>query len=767
MTTRWERWAVWLAWGVGLCALGLVAASVVLLALDWKAIDSPGTAQLAVFVGTPINGALGVLIAIRRPRNAIGWFLLAIAAAGAVFLFTDFLAIRGLLSGAAPDGWVAWTGNVFNNASPVAEYLIFLLILFFPNGRLLPGPRWRWVAGVALAAIAVELAQALTSLSLNQLSPRVPSVPNPLAVPALDALTNSNSLLPQLSFFLLILLVLSEVVVRFRRSRGLERRQMRGFAYVAGATLAAVLLTFTFTPPNHQLTETSLFVLLAMLLAAALARIRRWRSAERRQIRWTPYIVATVVGVGSLSYSFTSPSNGPDVANAALGMGFGVLLPATIGLAVIRYGLYDLDVFISRTLVYGSLAVFITAVYVGIAVGIGTLVGSGGKPNLALSILATAIVAIGFQPVRERVQKVANRLVYGQRATPYEVLSEFSGRVAETYAADEVLPRMARVLQEGTGAESATVWLRGNAELRPAATFPDTQPLHEALPMSNGTLPALPEATRAVEVRHQGELLGALSVSKRRGEGLTPIEQKLVDDLAHQAGLVLKNVGLSADLQARLDQLRASRQRLVSAQDMERRRLERNLHDGAQQHLVALKVKLGLAEMLLDRDPAKAAVTLEQLKGDADEALETLRDLARGIYPPLLADKGLVVALEAQARKATLHVHIDADGIRRYPQEIEAALYFCTLEALQNVQKYASAAAVEVRLREDGGQIHVEVSDDGRGFNVGTVTRGAGLTNMEDRIDALGGSLDVASVPGSGTTLRATVPLPQAILLAN
>jgi len=376
-------------------------------------------------------------------------------------------------------------------------------------------------------------------------------------------------------------------------------------------------------------------------------------------------------------------------------------------------------------------------------------------------------VAISFQPVRERVQRVANRLVYGQRATPYEVLSEFSGRVAETYAADEVLPRMARVLQEGTGAESATVWLRGNAELRPAATFPDALGARHALPMSNGTLPAQPEATRAVEVRHQGELLGALSVNKRRGEGLTPIEQKLVDDLAHQAGLVLKNVGLSADLQARLDELRASRQRLVSAQDVERRRLERNLHDGAQQHLVALKVKLGLAEVLLGRDPAKALTILQQLKRDADEALETLRDLARGIYPPLLAEKGLVVALESRARKATLPVHVDAEGIGRYPPEIEAALYFCTLEALQNVQKYASASAVELRLREAGGQVCIDVIDDGRGFDMSTATRGAGLTNIEDRLDALGGSLHVDSAPGRGVTLRSMVPVPQATLPAS
>jgi signal transduction histidine kinase len=760
MTTRWERRAVWLAWGVGLCTLVLLAASAVLLALDWEAIDSPGTAQLAVFLGVPINGALGVLIAIRRPRNAIGWFLLAIAVAGAVFLFTDFLAIRALLGGGALDGWVAWSGNVFNNASPVAEYLIFLLILFFPNGRLLPGPRWRWVAGAALAAIAVELVQAFTSVSLNQLSPRVPSVPNPLAVPALDALTNSNSLVPQLAFFLLIVLVLVAVVVRFRRSRDLERQQMRGFAYVAGATLAAVLLTFTFTPPNHKLTETSVFVLVGTLAAAALARIRRWRSVQRRPIRWTPYIVATVVGVGSLSFSFTSPSNGPDVANAALGVGFGVLLPATIGLAVMRHGLYDLDIFISRSIVYGSLAIFITGVYVGIAVGIGTLVGSGGKPNLGLSILATAIVAVGFQPVRERVQRVANRLVYGNRATPYEVLSHFSERVAESYASDDVLPRMARVLAEGTSADVAEVWLRSGDALRRAAVFPLQSPAPAAVHLDGSAELSIPTTDRAVVVRHQGDVLGALTVTKRRGESLTPIEIRLMDDLAHQAGLVLKNVGLTSDLLARLEDLRSSRRRLVAAQDDARRKLERNLHDGAQQHLVAIKVKLGLVDMLLTRDPAKASATIVALKSDADEALETLRDLARGIYPPLLAERGLAVALQSQAGKATLPVHVDADGVGRYPQEIEAALYFCTLEALQNVQKYAKASNALVRLREDGGQLLVEVTDDGRGFDVAVTSRGAGLSNMEDRLEALGGTLRIETSPAHGTTLAAKVPVP-------
>jgi signal transduction histidine kinase len=267
-----------------------------------------------------------------------------------------------------------------------------------------------------------------------------------------------------------------------------------------------------------------------------------------------------------------------------------------------------------------------------------------------------------------------------------------------------------------------------------------------------------------VEVRQQNELLGALSVTKRAREALTPIEEKLLSDLAHQAGLVLRNVRLTADLQARLEDLRASRQRLVAAQDDERRRLERNLHDGAQQHLVAIKVKLGLVEILRTRDPEKARATIVDLKHDADEALETLRDLARGIYPPLLADKGLAAALRSHAGKATLPVHVDADGVGRYPQETEAALYFCTLEALQNVQKYAAASAVQVRVREGGGEVRVEVIDDGRGFDVGTVQRGAGLTNMEDRLDALGGNLQIDSTLGGGTTLHATVPLPHLVL---
>jgi signal transduction histidine kinase len=480
-------------------------------------------------------------------------------------------------------------------------------------------------------------------------------------------------------------------------------------------------------------------------------RYRRGSTEVKHQLRWIFVgVFASVAGlwIATALNAFAIPL-----------LTLAIVLPATIGFAVLKYRLYDIDLVISRAVVYGALAIIIAAVYVGLVVGIGSIVGRGTGANLILSLVATAIVALAFQPARARLQRAANRLVYGKQATPYEVLSEFSHRVAETYASEELLPRMARVLGEGTGAERAAVWLKIEDELRRVAEWPDGRSsLPQSVAVAGQTLPSL-DAGRTVAVRHGEELLGALTISKRAGEALTPIEEKLLNDLATQAGLVLKNAGLNQELLLRLQELRASRQRLVTAQDEERRRLERNLHDGAQQQLVALKIRLGLVEALTVKDPLRAQATLAELKADTDEALDNLRDLARGIYPPLLADRGLAEALHAQARKATVPVHVDADGVARYSQEVEAAVYFCCLEALQNVQKYARATNVTVRLREEDGRLHLEVQDDGTGFDPGLARKGTGLQNMQDRLDALGGTLVVRSSVGKGTSLRADLPI--------
>jgi signal transduction histidine kinase len=697
-----------LAWAIAGLSLVLIAGSLVLLGLDWPAIDSPFTAQLPWFLNAVIVGVLGALIALRRPHNPIGWLMLAISFGNAINLAADFLAIRALLAGAAPTGalveWLAW---LFSWTGGFGAFLLAYLILFFPDGRL-PSRRWRPVLWVSAAAGTILVVASMLSSTPTQLSPRLPNVAYPVNVSALSLLTGSG---------------------------------------VGNALLVALLLT---------------------PVVAVVVRLRRAVGTERLQLKWFAYVVAGSIGLSVIGFAvgIVNQDVGSLISGAGFDLGVGVVVPATIGLAVMRYGLYDLDLVISRAIVYASLAVFITAVYVSIAVGIGALAGGGGKPNLGLSIVATAIVAVGFQPVRERVQRVANRLVYGKRATPYEVLSQFSERVAESYAADEVMPRMARVLAEGTGAQRADVWLRGRNMWLQSAVWPVDMTLHDPVAAVDGELPAGGPGERVIAVRHQGDLLGALSITKRAGESLTPVEENLVTHLAEQAGLVLRNVGLTTDLQARLEELRASRQRLVTAQDEERRKLERNLHDGAQQHLVALKVKLGLAEMLMTRDPEKAKATLTQLKGDADEALETLRDLARGIYPPLLAEKGLAVALESQARKATVPVTVDAAGITRYSQDLEAAVYFCCLEALQNIQKYAGASRAAIRLRDLDGLLGFEVIDDGAGFDKATTTMGSGLTNMVDRLDALDGSVEVISSPGAGTTLRGRLPvLPARVLV--
>jgi len=275
--------------------------------------------------------------------------------------------------------------------------------------------------------------------------------------------------------------------------------------------------------------------------------------------------------------------------------------------------------------------------------------------------------------------------------------------------------------------------------------------------MKNGSLPDLQRDT-VVPVSHQGELLGALAVNKKRGETMNSVEQKLVADLAGQAGLVLKNAGLNRELLARLDELRASRQRLVAAQDEERRRIERNLHDGAQQHLVALKIKVGLAEAVAEPD-SRARPILTQLKKDADEAIDTLRELARGIYPPLLASDGLEAALRSQLRRLSVPAELDAANLPRQPKEVEGAVYFCCLEALQNVAKYAQASNVRVRLWIEDSHLAFSVTDDGKGFDPAIAVKSSGLQNMRDRMDALGGTLEVRSAPGTGTTVSGRLPV--------
>ena len=497
----------------------------------------------------------------------------------------------------------------------------------------------------------------------------------------------------------------------------------------------------------YNLQVTAILIGFGVGLVCALSlilRIRRASGDEREQLKWFAFAAAILV----VSLIVTSPMlNAPQIV-ATLAF---PLLPIASAVAILKYRLYDIDVVISKTVVFTSLVVFATIVYLAVVVGIGALIGRTN--NVVLTILATAIVAVAFQPLRGRARRLANRLVYGKRATPYEVLSEFSDRVGGSFATDDVLPRAAQLLGEGTGAIRAEVWVRVGDAVSLAAVWPDDAGASRTLALVRGELPPLQDPTLSVPVRHRGELLGALAVTKPANEPLTPAERDLVTDLASQAGLVLRNVALIAEL-------RASRARLVRAQDEERRRLERNLHDGAQQQLVALSVKVRLAQSFVGKEDERARGMLEEVQADSQSALEDLRDLARGIYPPLLADKGLGVALEAQARKSPVSVRIEPDGVDRYAPDIEATVYFCTLEALQNVAKYAQASRATVRLQAEEGTLLFEITDDGRGFDPASTGYGTGLQGMADRLDAIGGTLEVSSEPGRGTMVLGRIKIP-------
>ena len=625
--------------------------------------------------------AVGVLVLRRRPDTRLAWLMVSM---GLMFAVLGPLSAYGALAveGDLPFGPLALAlGGP--GWVPFIAGSGFLLLLF-PDGHL-PSPRWRWFAwlcGVGLTLVFVSIWFYPGDFA----DAGYPEIENPIGIEALGQVLDAFGVL-LLSAPLLVVGGFASLVVRMRRTTDdVVRHQIRWLAYAA--SLMASFFMLSFVP--------------------GLGNDEGWGGV--------------IQSIGALSF---------------------MLIPVATGVAILRYRLYDIDVVIRKTLVFAVMATLIAAVYVGLVVGIGALVGSRSSP--VLSALAAAVVALVFQPVRTRARRLADRVVFGKRATPYEVMATFGDQLAETYSSEDVLPRIARVLGEGVGAERARVRLLIGDELREVAVWPDDADAGRADDFS-------------ADVRHQGELLGALTVAMPPSDPMDPAKERLVHDLAAQAGLVLRNERLTSALRARLTELQAAQKRLVAAQDHERRKLERNIHDGAQQQLVALQVRQRLAEQLVHRDPAKAKEMLGQLQVDTAAALDDLRDLARGIYPPLLADKGLAAALEAQARKSPVPVTVEAGQIGRFPQEIEAAVYFTVLEALQNTAKYAHASNVSVIVERRESALAFTVTDDGDGFDTTATGHGSGLQGIADRLGALGGTLVVRSAPGSGTSVSGHLP---------
>jgi len=643
--------------------------------------------QIPYVVAFTLFGIVGALLLSRISGNRIGALLLYGAATVSISYvaseFVTYLFRRGhvdgpLVIGLALLSTIGWLVGIF----PV---LLFLPLLF-PDGHL-PSTRWRpfaWVCVAALVFLGLGLTigeQVLTGSGADV------EIPNPLYVSSLGGWGISDGLISFLLIGLLVGSVLS-LVLRFRRSRGVEHQQIKWVAVAVGFIAASFLIS----------------------------------------------TIASAIGL-----------NGDLIDSIVSGLGF-FLLPVSVAIAILQFHLYDLDVVVKKALVAGAVVLLVIVAY-GLVVGALGIVTTDKTSSGSVFIVAL-LLGLAFRPVARFARRIADRLVYGRRATPYEVLTEFSERIGDAYATEDVLGRMAQILGEAAGAERARVWLVVGGRLVPEASWPRDVPLGQALPVE-GDRVDVPGDT-AVAVIEAGELLGALSVAMPANDPMTPAKERLIQDLASQAGLVLRNVRL-------VEELRATHRRLVTAQDQERRRLERNIHDGAQQQLVALSVKTRLARDLTPRDPAKAAEMLTQIDGEIQTALDDLRDLARGIYPPLLADKGLQAALDAQARRSPVPISITADGIGRYPPEVEAAVYFSCLEALQNVAKYAGASSATVTIAQSNGDLTFEVEDDGGGFDTAATRFGTGLQGIADRLSALDGELAIRSEPGSGTRVRGRI----------
>jgi signal transduction histidine kinase len=670
-----------------------------------------GFAVVSLVLGAAF-GATGALLFAVRPGNRLGPVLLAAGTAMvAEFLLREY-AYRGLPF-AATAGWLGLLLDPVFFPTSVA-----LTLLLFPDGRL-PGRRlWPLpVLGLAVVGVSVGLL-AIRSGPLSDLTYRY-ELPWHGVLPAGPASTAANVIVDQLNTVAVLLLGASLVTLlrRYRRSDADGRQRLKPLALAGSAAVAALA-------------------------------------------------VQTVPGLD-------------DVGRIALVVTVAVGFPAALAVGALRYRVWDLDPILVTAIVYGALAVLITLGYVGVVVGLSSL-GYGaagqltGTPSLAPSIIATALVAVAFAPVRDRLSRAARRVVYGVRATPYETLAALPHRLADAPAVDEVLPRTADALARGLGVAAARVRvLIGDRHQEAWSTGSPPGPRSESREAT-----AAPADLVVAPVRHLGEPIGDVAVRPWPDRPLRTADRRLLADLAAQAGPALRAVALTTELRTRLDQitaqsaeLAASRQRIVAAQVGERRRLERDIHDGAQQRLVGLAMSISTAESIFDRDPTAARQALATCRAELDTCIDELRELARGVYPPVLAARGVGAALRARAR--TVHSIGSSTGSvrvaleppadsRRYGTSVEVAVYFAALEALQNATKHAPDATVTVRLSDADGELRFVVADDGPGFDragvPGAANDGSGLLGMADRLGAAGGTLTIDSTPGHGTTVTGRVP---------
>jgi two-component system, NarL family, sensor kinase len=636
---------------------------------------SVGYSPWAEFIVWPLvvmaSPAVGLLVALRRPRNLVGWLLLANGLILALETFAESYAYYDLVDhrGSLPGSpWAA----LWSEASWPLLFASLTAVLFvFPDGRL-PSARWRPAAiGAAVSFAGLSCVELVAPWNLRD-------------DPPLDAVTSPLWVLPEWLANALALPLLAGVVcgliagfwavrTRFRRAQGVERLQLLWLSY------AAVMLPLT--------------------------------------------VIVCIFG-GLL----LDEPDAAVVAGLVLAM---ITIPVAIGIAILRYRLLDIELALNRTLVYGTLTVCVVGAYVAIVGALQGLIDVEGLPGL----IAAGLVALAVHPLRMRLQRRVDRLVYGDRSDPYGALTRLAGRLHETLAPDQVVEAIVDSVAEALRLPYVAIEFEREGVVEVAA--------------AHGT-PADRELTR-LPLNFQGDTIAQLAIQLPPGRELARADRRLLEDLAKPAGVAVQAVRLTADLQW-------SRERLVSAREEERRRLRRDLHDGLGPALAASVLQLDAVRRLIAVDPEAAEALLVELRDQTQDSIADVRRLVYELRPPALDELGLVQALREQASRLGGDGAIDApERLPPLPAAVEVAAYRIATEAMTNVVRHAHATRCDVRLSLNGGLV-LEVEDDGSGLPAGC-RAGVGLYSMRERAAELGGSCTVAGRPGGGTVVRALLPL--------
>jgi signal transduction histidine kinase len=666
-----------LAWSLWIVCVAGAAASLVLAVLNRAAWRETSLVEAGGNAGLAvIFGTVGVLVANRHCRNPVGWLLIAL---GGVFAF------QGVAQEYTIHAFVVRPGAL--SGGEIVAWLNTLkgevtviglaaLLLLFFPDGRLPGPAWRVIAWMAIGGMGLSMLAAFRPGPFRSAT-YLPPITNPLGVPGGDLIFGVAETIGMVLMLLASLLAVAATVSRYRRAKGSERRQ------------------------------------LAWLVLGIVA------------------IIAFMLGTQAL---FTLPQT---VEEPLFYLAFAIL-PVAIGIAILKHDLYDIHVVLNRTLVWGSLTAFVVGTYVAAVTLLGAIFQARGE--LFPSLIATGLVALLFQPLRYRLQRVVNRFVYGDRDDPYAVVSRLGKRLETTLAPETVLPTIVETVAESLKLPYVAVSLGRGASMRMAAAVGTPGGDHLTVPLV-----------------YQSKPIGQLSLAPRiPGDRFTEGDLRLLEDLARQVGIAAHAVQLT-------DEVQRARERLVTAREEERRRLRRDLHDGIGPSLGSISLKLDAARNLLPRDPEAVEALLAELSAQTQAAIGDIRRAVYDLRPPALDDLGLVPALQAHAARmegSGMHIEVDVTHeLSPLPAAVEVAAYRIALEGLMNAARHAGARTCRVGIEQVDAGLVVEVSDDGCGIPEDTPP-GVGMMAMRERTMELGGVFHVTSAPGAGCRITATLPLP-------